>query len=72
LGDFKVGGQVIRSVRCADGLALMVKEETVLRDMTDRLIEIGSCSGMEMNVEKAKEIRILKQPSPIQIMIVRK
>jgi len=72
LGDFKVGGQVIRSVECADGLALMAKEQTELHGTIDRLIEIGRCSGMEMNVEKTKEIRILKQPSPVKIMIVQK
>jgi hypothetical protein len=59
-------------VKCADGLALMAKEETVLHGTNDRLTEIGRCSGMEMNVEKTKEIRILKQPSPVQIMIVQK
>ena len=30
----------------------MVKEETVLQGMIGKLIEIGSCYGMEMNVEK--------------------
>jgi len=30
--------------------------------MTDRLIDIGRCYGMEMNVEKTKVERILKQP----------
>ena len=50
----------------------MAKEETVLHGTIDRLIEIGRCSGMEMNVEKTKETRILKQLSPVQIMIVQK
>jgi hypothetical protein len=71
-GDFKVGGQATHNVKCADGLALMDKEETVLHGTIDRLIEIGMCSGMEMNVEKTKEIRILKQLSAVQIMIVQK
>ena len=31
-----------------------VQEEKVLQGMTDKLIEIGSCYGMEMNVEKQK------------------
>jgi len=31
---------------------LLAKEETVLQDMIDKLIEIGDCYGMEMNVEK--------------------
>ena len=33
----------------------MAKEETVLLGMTDKLIEIGSCYGMEMNVEKKQK-----------------
>ena len=28
--------------------------------------------GMQMNVEKAKVMRILRQPSPVQIMIDQK
>ena len=32
----------------------MYKEEKVLQDMIDKLIEIGRCYGMEMNVEKKK------------------
>jgi hypothetical protein len=30
---------------------LLAKEEKVLKDMTDKLIEIGRFYGMEMNVE---------------------
>ena len=33
---------------------LLAKEEKVLQDMTDKLIKIGRCYGMEMNVEKNK------------------
>jgi hypothetical protein len=40
--------------------------------MIDKLIEIGRCYGMEMNVEKTKVMRILRQPSPVKIMIDRK
>ena len=37
--------------------------------MIDKLIEIGSCYGMEMNVEKkTKVMRISRQPSPVKIM----
>jgi hypothetical protein len=38
----------------ADDLVLMAKEETVLQGMIDKLIDIGRCYGMEMNVEKTK------------------
>ena len=56
LGDFGIGGQItrIQSVKYADDLVLMAKEETVLQGMIGKLIEIGSCYGMEMNVEKQK------------------
>ena len=48
------GGRVTRPVKYADGLVLLAKEETVLKGMIDRLIEIRRCYGMEINVEKAK------------------
>ena len=69
LGDFNIGGQIIQTVKYADDLVLMAKEETVLQGMIDKLIEIGSCYGMEMNVEKTKVMRISRQPSPVTIMI---
>jgi len=41
--------------------------------MIDKLIEIGSCYGMEMNVgKKTKVMRISSQPSPVTIMIDQK
>jgi len=70
--DFKIGGQVIRTVKYADDLVLRAKEEAVLQGMIERLIEICSCYGMEMNVEKTKVMRISSQPSPVHIMIVQK
>ena len=57
LGDFNIGGQIIQTVKNADDLVLMAKEETVLQDMIDKLTEIGRCYGMEMNVEKTKVMR---------------
>jgi hypothetical protein len=51
-GDFKIGGQVICTVKYADDLMLLAREEKVLQGMIDRLIEIGRSYGMEMNVEK--------------------
>ena len=50
--DFKKGGQVICTVKYADDFALLAREERVLQGMIDRLVEIGRCCGMEMNVEK--------------------
>ena len=52
LGDFKIGGQIIDAVKYADDLVVLAKEEKVLEDMIDKLIEIGRCYRIEMNVEK--------------------
>ena len=54
LGDFKVGGQIIQTLKCADELVLMAKRETVLQGIIDKLIETGRYHGMEINVEKQK------------------
>jgi hypothetical protein len=35
----------------------------------DRIIEIGRCYGMEMNVEKTKVMSISRQPTPVTIKI---
>jgi hypothetical protein len=35
-------------------LVLLAKEEVVRQGMIERLIEIGKCCGMEMNVEKLR------------------
>jgi hypothetical protein len=53
-GDFKIG-QVILTVKYADDLVLLAREEKVLQGMVGRLIEIGGSYEMEMNVEKTKE-----------------
>jgi hypothetical protein len=37
-GDFKIGGQIIYTVKYADDLVLLGKEEKVLQDMIDKLI----------------------------------
>ena len=50
----------------------MAKEEKVLQDMIDKLIEIGRCYGIEMNMGKTKLMRISRQPFPIKIMIDQK
>ena len=39
LGGFNIGGQIIQTVKYADDLVLMAKEETVLQGMIDKLIE---------------------------------
>jgi hypothetical protein len=51
VGQFLLGYKC-RVNRFFPGLA---KEETVLQGMNDRLIEIGRCYGVEMNVEKPRQ-----------------
>ena len=55
-GDFKRGEHVICTVKYKDDHVLPDKEETMLQGMFDRLIEIGGCYGMQMNMEKSKAI----------------
>jgi hypothetical protein len=40
--------------------------------MIDKIIEIGRCCGMEMNVGKTKIMRNLRQPIKVKIMIDQK
>jgi hypothetical protein len=55
LGDFKVGGQIISTVRYADDLVLLAKEETILQGKIDKLIEVERGYGMEIIVEKLRQ-----------------
>jgi hypothetical protein len=71
-GDFIIGWQVVHTVKYADDLVLLAKEEKVLQDMNDKLIEIGRCYGMEMNVEKTNVMRTSRQQFPVKIMIEQK
>jgi hypothetical protein len=54
LGDLKIVGKIINTVKYADDFVLLAKKEMVLQDMIDKLIEIGRSYEMEMNVEKKK------------------
>jgi len=72
LGDLNIRGQIIQTMKYAEDLVLMAREERVLQGMIDKLTEIGRCYGMEMNVEKTKVMRISRQPSPVTIMIDKK
>ena len=64
LGDFNIGGQIIQTVKYADDLVLMAKEETVLQGMIDKLTETGKYYSMEMNVEKTKSNENFKTTIP--------
>jgi hypothetical protein len=68
-GDFLIGGQVIHTVKYAVDLLLLAKKEVLLQGMTERLIEIVRCCGLEISVEKTKVVRMSRQFSLVQIMI---
>ena len=57
------------TVKYEDELELLAKEQMVLQDVTDILIETGRCYGMEQNVERTKVMIISRQPSPVKVMI---
>jgi hypothetical protein len=48
LGDFNFGGQIIQTVKYADDLVLMAKEETVLQGMIEKLIVIGDAMAWKL------------------------
>jgi hypothetical protein len=52
--DFKIGEQVIRTLKYADDLVLLARDEKVLQGMIDSLIEIVRRYGTEMNVENLR------------------
>jgi predicted regulator of amino acid metabolism with ACT domain len=52
---------------------LLAKEEMVLQDMIDKIIEIVRCYGIEMNMEKETKVMIIsRQPSPVKRMVDQK
>jgi hypothetical protein len=53
-GDLKTSGQIFHAVKYAVDPVLLAKEEKVLQDMIDKLIEIGRCYGLDTNVGKTK------------------
>ena len=55
IGDFKIGWQISQTVKYADDIVLLAKEEKVLQDMIDKLTEIGRCYGIEINVKKKQK-----------------
>jgi hypothetical protein len=56
-------------VKYADELVLVAEEEPVLWGMMERLIEIGRCYGMEMNVDETKVLKISRQPFPMPLIL---
>jgi hypothetical protein len=60
------------TLKYADNIVLLDKEEMAEQDMTDRLTEVGRWSGMEMNKIKKLSNATLRVTSPIHIMIDQK
>ena len=60
----RLDGHIVHTVKYADKLVLLAKEEKVLQDMIDKLIEIRGCYGMELNVEKNKSNENFKTTIP--------
>jgi hypothetical protein len=51
---------------------LLAKLETIPHGMIDRLIEIGICYEMEINVQIINLMAVSRQPSPLSILIDQK
>jgi hypothetical protein len=62
-----LGGQIIHTVKYADDLVLLAKEEKVLQDKIDKQTEIGRCYGMEKKKKKTKVMKISRQPLPVKL-----
>jgi hypothetical protein len=54
-----MGGQVVGTVKYADVLVVLVREETVLHD--ERLIDSGQSCEMEINVDQTEVMRSSEQ-----------
>jgi hypothetical protein len=48
-------GQIINSVKCADGWVLLAKGEMVLQGVIGKLTEIGRSYGKGINVENKSD-----------------
>jgi hypothetical protein len=48
-------------VKYSDDVVLPAKEEMVLQGMTNKLVEIGSCCGIEMTVGETTVMTISRQ-----------
>ena len=50
-GVFKIGGQIIHTMKYADDLVFLAMQEKMLQDIYDIVTEIGRCYGTEINVK---------------------
>jgi hypothetical protein len=52
LGDFKIGQQVICTVKYVDDLTLLARDGIILQVMTDAVVKVIRWYAMKTNVEK--------------------
>jgi hypothetical protein len=74
-GDCRVGGEIFRTMNCADDLVLLAKAGAVLQGMLERLNESARYYGIEKKgkeCSKGKVMRISRQPSLMQIVLLLK
>jgi hypothetical protein len=59
-------------VKYSADLVLLAEKETELRGTIDRVINIGKCYGIEINVEKTTVMNASRQPSALHDMTDKK
>ena len=68
-GNFKIGGRLINTIKYADDLVVLAKNQKQLQLMMNKLVETGKKYGMEINTEKSKVMRISKREEPLKINV---
>ena len=56
--DFRIRRQIIRNAKSADDIVPLAKEETVVPDTLDRLIDTELYCEMEINLEETEVMKI--------------
>lgn len=68
-GNFRIGGRLINTIKYADDLVVLARNQRQLQYMMNRLVETGRKYGMEINIEKSKVMRISKREKPLRITV---
>ena len=68
-GNLKVGGEVIKTIKYADDLAVMAHDESELQRMIDNLVNTGKAYGMEINSAKSMVMRIAKENKSLNVAV---
>ena len=64
-----VGEKLIKTIKYLNDLVLLVKNEDTLQDMIDRLVQIERKCGMEVNIDKTKDMRISRKDKRLKIIV---